>query len=76
MLSSLDLPSALKDLMIFFRTDSNNSHNPAPLQIFLTKKKKKKKSSALQSEFHWKPKVLVKKNNKKSFSVPDGLEEF
>lgn len=75
MLSSLDLPSALKDLMIFFRTDSNNSHNPAPLQIFLTKKKKKK-SSALQSEFHWKPKVLVKKKNKKSFSVPDGLEEF
>lgn len=39
-LPSPDLPSALKDLMIFFRMDSNNSHNPAPLQIFLTKKKK------------------------------------
>lgn len=60
-LFSLDLPSALKDLMIFFRKNSNNSHNPAPLQIFL---QWKRKCSALQSEFHWKPNVLVIKKKK------------
>lgn len=59
--------------MIFFRKDSNNSHNPIPLQIFLTMKKKKKVLPSRENSIE-NYKFLLKK--KKIVSAPDGLEKF